>query len=100
MPGPQKPLDFGSLQTSLGRLALETGMHRRDERSIPMLKHVDRQSSGEDLRGGVDVADNFVATPPPNEADSVRIHLGQYESHGTSLVEGSGTYVGVREPDG
>ena len=84
MIGPQKPFDFGRLRASLIRLVLGTGVCGQDELIISVLKHADFQSDGEALSGGVEVAENSVALPPPHESNYVRIHLGQEESHGPS----------------
>ena len=47
--GPQKPILVSHLQASLGRLTLETGMLRRDERVFYVLEHAYFQAGREDL---------------------------------------------------
>ena len=96
---PQKPLDIGRLQASLGRLILETGVHGQDNCVISVLEYVDRQSRGEALRGGMELVDHSVAPPPPHEAYCVRIHLGQEDIHGPYCAEGVGADVNGHAPD-
>ena len=66
VPGPQKPLGVGALRACECRLALVSGMRRRDERVCAVLKYFDGKTFSEAIGCCVQVKEHRVAPKPPH----------------------------------
>ena len=56
-------------------MAIDVGVHGRNERIVIVLKHSDRKVIRESLSCGVEVAYHGVSAPPPCEVDGGWVHL-------------------------
>ena len=61
----------------------------RDEGKIPSGDHGGGVALHDGCRLHMQVAQHFIATPPPNELDPVVIDAGAQKGHGAGSAEGS-----------
>ena len=71
MPGPQKSLEVGRLDSRLGRVDLENGVLGRDERVVAALYHFNGQDDHEYFGHSVEVEEQHVVPTPTHEVDCV-----------------------------
>ena len=71
MPGPQKSLEVGRLDSRLGRVDLENGVLGRDERVVAALDYFNGQDDHEYFGHSVEVEEHHIVPPPTHEVDCV-----------------------------